>query len=159
MWNQERRKPDSAVRLLRGHRFDTSETYSRNPVHDTWISETDLAEKGKLDEEHGNAYGNSAVCRVCRVLWRPRTAPRNTDPDHRALVSTLDALHHMVRDNQAEKEIHGRLRTRHNTTSSRSRPDIPRWRCLQHRPSNRTMKCKCRPEPLFPASKRVERPA
>src|SRR5437773_883611 len=51
----------------------------------------------------------------------------------------LDALHHMVRDNQAEKEIHGRLRTRHNTTPSRSRPDIPRWRCLQHRPSNRTM--------------------
>src|SRR5438876_3436749 len=139
MWNQERRKADSAVRLLRGHRFDTSETYSRNPVHDTWISETDLAETGKLDEEHGNAYGNSSVCRVCRVLRRPRTAPRNTDPDHRALVSTLDALHHMVRDNQAEKEIHGRLRTRHNTTSSRSRPDIPRWRCLQHRPSNRTM--------------------
>src|SRR6266540_6393212 len=139
MWNQERRKPDSAVRLLRGHRFDTSETYSRNPVHDTWISETDLAETGKLDEEHGNAYGSSSVCRVCRILRRPRTAPRNTDPDHRALVSTLDALHHMVRDNQGEKEIHGRLRTRHNTTSSRSRPDIPRWRCLQHRPSNRTM--------------------
>src|SRR5207247_6866479 len=63
MWNQERRKPDSAVRLLRGHRFDTSETYSMNTVHDTWISETDLAETGKLDEEHGNAYGNSSVCR------------------------------------------------------------------------------------------------
>src|SRR6266487_3492425 len=53
MWNQERRKPDSAVRLLRGHRFDTSETYSRNPVHDTWISETDLAETGSWMKNMG----------------------------------------------------------------------------------------------------------